>query len=81
MTKAPKLYDLVANPVKFKYARDGVLYYEGFGGWIIPVPLNEIGTGVLHDTERGSVIMKWARRSVDLSEESLKEGHVQPADA
>jgi len=57
-----KLLDIVKdNQVHFRYFRDGLFYYESDNGFLFPVPLTDIGTATLKDTDKAILFMRWIR--------------------
>ncbi len=57
------LKDLVKDKVvRFKYYRDGELWYETEDGFGFPVPISDTGTGVFQAEDKAILFMRWIRK-------------------
>lgn len=57
-----KLLDIVKdNLVHFRYYRDGQFYYETDKGFLFPVPLSDIGTATMKDTDKAILFLRWIK--------------------
>jgi hypothetical protein len=48
--------------VRFKYYRDGELWYETDQGFLFPVPISDIGTATFNATEKTILLMRYIRK-------------------
>jgi hypothetical protein len=48
--------------VRFKYYRDGELWYETGDGFEFPVPIADAGTGIFKAEDSAIQYMRWIRR-------------------
>ncbi len=69
------LKEMVVNnqKVRFRYYRDGELWYTTECGFEFPVPVNDTGTGVFHAEDRAILFMRWLRRQLAVIEEAREE--------
>jgi hypothetical protein len=51
--------------VRFKYYRDGELWYETEDGFEFPVPIADTGTGVFKSEDGAIQYMRWIRRHLE----------------
>jgi hypothetical protein len=51
----------VKLPAKFKYYREGVLYYETGLGDVFGVPLDDLGKATVNAEEKGILLMRYMR--------------------
>lgn len=51
--------------VKFKYYRDGELWYETEDGFEFPVPIGDTGTGVFKAEDKAILFMRWIRKRME----------------
>ena len=65
----PKLIDLLKdNFVKFRYYRDGNLYYcvnKDFTDYIFPVPISDIGNATFLDKDRAILFQRYIRKAME----------------
>ena len=59
--------------VRFKYYRDGELWYETEDGFEFPVPIADTGTGIFNAEDGAILFMRWIRRHLVEREEWEKE--------
>ncbi len=48
--------------VRFKFYRDGELWYETEDGFDFPVPISDAGTGVFKAEDKAIHYMRWIRK-------------------
>lgn len=57
------LTELVKNKkVRFKFYRDGELWYEADGRFEFPVPISDTGTGIFRAEDGAIQYMRWIRK-------------------
>jgi hypothetical protein len=61
------LKEMVENKkVKFEYYRDKELWYSTEDGFKFPVPIEDIGTGVLKAEDKAILFMRWIRKQQEV---------------
>lgn len=65
-----KAADIKDKIVKFKYYRDGELWYEivGLAAFQFPVPLSDTGTAVFKYEDKAIYFMRWIRKHKEMIE-------------
>ncbi len=68
------LKEMVVNnqKVRFRYYRDGELWYATECGFEFPVPVNDTGTGIFRAEDRAILFMRWLRKHIAFIEESRR---------
>lgn len=62
---------LIKGNVAFQYYRDSQLWYRTqFGGFIFPVPIEDIGNATFNRIERGILMMRYIRKHLKTLEEA-----------
>jgi hypothetical protein len=51
--------------VRFKYYRDGDLWYETQDGFEFSVPISDTGTGTFQAEDKAILYMRWIRKRMD----------------
>ena len=60
------LKELVKNKkVRFRYYRDGELWYATEDGFEFPVPISDAGTGIFKAEDGAIQYMRWIRKHLD----------------
>ncbi len=68
------LKELVKDKVvRFKYYRDGELWYETEDGFDFPVPISDTGTGIFQAEDKAILFMRWIRKYMAERESWEKE--------
>ncbi len=68
------LKDLVkGKKVRFKYYRDGELWYETDDAFEFPVPIADTGTGIFKAEDGAIQFMRWIRKHLALRADWEKE--------
>jgi hypothetical protein len=69
------LKEMVNNKqkVRFRYYRDGELWYATECGFEFPVPISDTGTGIFPVEEKAILFMRWLRRQLSVVEEARRE--------
>ena len=68
------LKDLVKGKrVRFKFYRDGELWYETDDAFEFPVPINDTGTGIFRAEDGAILFMRWIRKHLAERAEWEKE--------
>ena len=63
--------------VRFRYYRDGALWYATEDGFEFPVPISDTGTGIF-EAEAGAIqYMRWIRKQLAEQAEWEKERELQ----
>ena len=66
--------DMVKNKqVTFLYFREGELWYTTECGFEFPVPINDVGQGVMKASDKAIYYMRWIRKHVALIEDAKAE--------
>jgi hypothetical protein len=65
--------------VRFKFYRDGELWYETDDGFEFPVPVADTGTGIFKAEDNAITFLRWIRRHLaERAEwEKLREEHAR----
>ena len=58
---------------KFKFYRDGELWYETDDGFDFPIPISDTGTGIFKAEEKAIQFMRWIRKQLEAKTEWEKE--------
>ena len=58
---------------KFKFYRDGELWYETDDGFDFPIPISDTGTGIFKAEEKAIQFMRWIRKQLEARTEWEKE--------
>jgi len=66
------LKEMIVNnqKVRFKFYRDGQLWYETECGFRFPVPISDAGTATFLDEDRAILFMRYIRKQMAAWEES-----------
>lgn len=69
------LKEMVNNKqkVRFRYYRDGELWYATECGFEFPVPVSDTGTGLFPAEEKAILFMRWLRRQIAVVDEARRE--------
>jgi len=59
--------------VRFRYYRDGELWYATEDGFEFPVPIGDTGTGIFHAEDGAIQFMRWIRKHLAVLEEWEKQ--------
>ena len=59
--------------VRFRFYRDGELWYETEDGFEFPIPVTDTGTGIFKSEESAIQYMRWIRKHLAQREEWEKE--------
>jgi len=54
--------DHIQGTVKFKFYRDGNLWYETSTALVFPVPISDTNTALFPAEEKGIFFMRWIRK-------------------
>ena len=58
-----ELKEMVKGNVEFQYYRDTQLWYKTeIGGFLFPVPIEDVGNATFARTERGMLMMRYIRK-------------------
>lgn len=72
------LKDLVKDKkVRFRFYRDGELWYATDDGFEFPVPVADTGTGIFHAEDGAIQYMRWIRKQLAERAEWEKEREAQ----
>ena len=63
--------------VRFKFYRDGELWYETDDGFEFPVPIADTGTGIFKAEDGAIQYMRWIRRHLAARDEWERERQEQ----
>ena len=73
-----KLKELIKGKrVRFRFYRDGELWYATDDGFEFPVPIHDTGTGIFNAEDSAITYMRWIRKHLDERAEWDKEREVQ----
>ncbi len=66
------LKEMIVNnqKVRFKFYRDGQLWYETECGFRFPVPISDTGTATFLDADRAILFMRYIRKQMATCEDS-----------
>jgi hypothetical protein len=68
------LKDLVkGKKVRFRFYRDGELWYETDDGFEFPVPISDTGTGIFRAEDSAIQYMRWIRKHLAMRADWEKE--------
>ncbi len=59
--------------VRFRFYREGELWYETEDGFQFPVPINDTGTGFFNAEDKAILFMRWIRKQLAAQAEWEKE--------
>lgn len=60
------LKDMIKDKVvRFKYYRDKELWYQTEDGFLFPVPISDVGTGVFNAEDKAILYMRWIRKYME----------------
>lgn len=59
--------------VKFKFFRNGTLYYRTERGLLFEIPSSETGDAVFKDEDKALLFMRWIRRQLEANEKGRAE--------
>jgi hypothetical protein len=63
--------------VRFKFYRDGDLWYETTNGFEFPVPIADTGTGMFKAEDEAITYMRWIRKHLELRADWEREREEQ----
>lgn len=66
-----KLKDHITGPVIFQYYRDGQLWYITSTKFLFPVDINDTGSAIFKNTDKGIYFMRWIRKHMELISEGV----------
>ncbi len=68
------LKEIVKNKkARFKFYKDGELWYETEDGFDFPIPISDTGTGIFDAEEKAIRLMRWIRKQLEVRVEWEKE--------
>jgi hypothetical protein len=66
------LKEMIINnqKVRFRFYRDGQLWYETECGFLFPVPIEDVGTATFLAEDRAILFMRYIRKQMDVVQQS-----------